>query len=176
MLSDQAQYSIWLLPRADHEAALTATVSRLSTELGGPFFAPHVTIQGDVALTPDQLRPTLARIAAQTPVQHWPVAMVDGTPHFFRCLFLRFDLHQAFTEMQAATQLMTGTAHGLSPFPHLSLAYGDALEAYTRQRQLLAGDYAEQAIVFDRLAICRSSSHVPIAEWLVLEKMTLADD
>jgi len=155
---------------------LTATVSRLSTELGGPFFAPHVTIQGDVALTPDQLRPTLARIAAQTPVQHWPVALVDGTPHFFRCLFLRFDLHQAFQELQAATQLLTDTAHGLSPFPHLSLAYGDALEAYARERQLLAGDFEEQIIVFDRLAVCHSSSHVPIEDWVVLEQLPLAND
>jgi hypothetical protein len=175
-VSDRPQYSIWLLPRADHEAALTATVSRLSTELGGPYFAPHVTIQGDVALTPDQLRPTLARIAVDTPVQHWPVALVDGTPHFFRCLFLRFDLHQTFKDMQAATQLMTGTDHGLSPFPHLSLAYGDAHEAYARQRQLLADDFAQKAIVFDRLAICRSSSHVPIAEWVVLEQLSLAHD
>jgi hypothetical protein len=175
-VSDRPQYSIWLLPRADQEVALTATVSRLSTELGGPFFAPHVTIQGDVALTPDQLRPTLAGLAAQTRVQHWPVALVDGTPHFFRCLFLRFDLHQAFKEMQTVTQLLTGTAQGLSPFPHLSLAYGDAHEAYARQRQLLAGDFAEQAIVFDRLAICRSSSHVPIAEWVVLEQLPLAHD
>ena len=175
-MSDRPQYSIWLLPRADHEAALTATVSRLSTELGGPFFTPHVTIQGDVALTPDQLRPTLARMAAQTPVQHWPVALVDGTPHFFRCLFLRFDLHQAFQELQAATQLLTDTAHGLSPFPHLSLAYGDALEAYARERQLLASDFEEQIIVFDRLAICHSSSHVPIADWVVLEQLHLAHD
>ena len=175
-MSDRPQYSIWLLPRDDQEAALTAKVSRLSTELGGPFFAPHVTIQGDVALTPDQLRPTLARMAAQTPVQHWPVALVDGTPHFFRCLFLRFDLHPAFQEMQAATQLMTGTAHGLSPFPHLSLAYGDALEAYARERRLLAGDFEEQIIVFDRLAICHSSCHVPIADWVVLEQLPLAHD
>ncbi len=175
-MSERPQYSIWLLPRADHEVELTATVSRLSTELGGAFFAPHVTIQGDVALTPDQLRPTLVRLATQTPVQHWPVALVDGTPHFFRCLFLRFDLHQAFKEMQAATQFVTGTAHGLSPFPHLSLAYGDAHEAYAKQRQLLAVDYAEQVIVFDRLAICRSSSHVPISEWVVLEQLPLAHD
>ncbi len=173
---DRPQYSIWLLPRADHEVALAAIVRRLSTELDGPLFAPHVTIQGDVALSPEQLRPTLAHLAAQMPVQHWPVALLDGTPHFFRCLFLRFEAHQGFEEMQAAAQTMTGTADGLSPFPHLSLAYGDAHEAYARQRQLLASDYAEQTIVFDRLAICRSSSHVPIAEWVVLEQLPLAHE
>ncbi|MSQ74460.1 MAG: hypothetical protein EXR34_01555 [Rhodoferax sp.] len=76
--------------------------------------------------------------------------------------------------MQAAAQAMTGTADGLSPFPHLSLAYGDAHVAYARQRQLLAGDYSGQTIVFDRLAICRSSSHVPISEWVCLEQLPLA--
>jgi len=54
---DRPQYSIWLLPRADHEVALSATIVRLSTELDGAWFAPHVTIQGDVALSPEQLRP-----------------------------------------------------------------------------------------------------------------------
>lgn len=171
---DRPQYSIWLLPRADHEVALSATIGRLSTELAGARFAPHVTIQGDVALSPEQLQPRLARLAAQTPVQHWPVTLVDGTTHFFRCLFLRFGVHRGFEEMQAAAQTMTGRADGLSPFPHLSLAYGDAHEAYARQRQLLASDYAEQIIVFDRLAICRSSSHVPISEWVCLEQLPLA--
>lgn len=173
-MPDQAQYSIWLLPRADHEVALSTTIGRLSTELAGVRFAPHVTIQGDVALMPEQLRPTLARLAEQTPVQQWPVTLVDGTTHFFRCLFLRFGAHQAFDEMQAAAQAISGMADGLSPFPHLSLAYGDAYEAYARKRQLLAGDYFGRTIVFDRLAICRSSSHIPISEWVCLEQLPLA--
>ena len=173
-MSDRAQYSIWLLPRADHEIALSATISRLATELAGPLFAPHVTIQGDIALAPDQLMPALVRTAARIPVQHWPVALVDGTAHFYRCLFLRFGSTQAFDDMQAASKAITGTADGLSLFPHLSLAYGEAHEAYARQRTLLALDYAEQTMVFDRLALCRSSSHVPIAEWTCLEQLPLA--
>ena len=173
-MSHPAQYSIWLLPRADQEAALAATIGRLSAELAGPLFAPHVTIQGDVALTPEQLMPTLATLAARIPVQHWPVALVDATPHFFRCLFLRFAVHRAFEEMQAAAQAVTGTAEGLSLFPHLSLTYGDKHEAYARQRQQLAVAYAGRDMVFDRLAICRSSSHVPIAEWACLAQLPLA--
>ena len=173
-MSDRPQYSIWLLPRADQEAALSETISRLSTELAGPLFAPHVTIQGDVALSPDQLKPLLAQLAARTPVQRWPVADVACTAHFFRCLFLRFGSHRAFDDLQAATQGITGTSHGLSPFPHLSLAYGEAHEAYARQRPLLAGDYLGRDLVFDRLAICRSSSHVPIAEWTCLDQLPLA--
>ena len=173
-MSHPAQYSIWLLPRADHEAALAATIGRLSAELAGPLFAPHVTIQGDVALMPEQLRPALTLLAARIPVQHWPVAMVDGTHHFFRCLFLRFGAQPAFDELQAAAQALTGTAEGLSLFPHLSLTYGDAYEAYAVQRQHLAPAYSGREIVFDRLAICRSSSHVPIAEWTCLAQLPLA--
>lgn len=173
-MSHPAQYSIWLLPRADHEAALAATIGRLSAELAGPLFAPHVTIQGDVALTPEQLSPALALLAARIPVQHWPVARVDGTAHFFRCLFLRFGAQPAFDEMQAASQALTGTAEGLSLFPHLSLTYGDAHAAYAMQRQQLTQEYGGRDIVFDRLAICRSSSHVPIADWTRLAQLPLA--
>jgi hypothetical protein len=39
-LHHPAQYSIWLLPRADQEALLAATIGRLGDELGGPRFAP----------------------------------------------------------------------------------------------------------------------------------------
>lgn len=175
-MSDRPQYSIWLLPRANQEAALSDTIHRLSAELGGSLFAPHVTIQGDVALAPDQLMPLLATLAARTPVQHWPVAGVACTAHFFRCLFLSFGSHQAFDDLQAAAQEITGTSHGLSPFPHLSLAYGDAHEAYARKRPLLADSYSGRELVFDRLAICRSSSHVPISDWVVVAQLPLAHD
>jgi hypothetical protein len=68
----------------------------------------------------------------------------------------------------------SGTAHGLSPFPHLSLTYGDAYEAYALQRPSLSALYAGGDIVLDRLAICRSSSHVPIEEWTCLTQLPLA--
>ena len=38
-----AEYSIWLLPESVRESELSGLVARLSNDLGGIAFAPHVT-------------------------------------------------------------------------------------------------------------------------------------
>ena len=66
-----------------------------------------------------------------------------------------------------------GTADGLSPFPHLSLAYGTVTDATRRARDELAQGFAAREVVFDRIAVIRSSKDVPIAEWRILEEYSL---
>ena len=66
------------------------------------------------------------------------------------------------------------TDAGLSPFPHLSLAYG-TLAADAKDR--LAAEFAARIprwIVFDRLAIALSGKGVGIASWRVLQTFALA--
>ncbi len=160
-----AQYSVWLLPSPEHERRLVDTVARLSALLQGPVFTPHVTLQGDLALTKERLATATGMLARRMPVQRWRVDAVETTPHFFRCLYLRFTTDPAFAAMQAAVQRCSRTRSGLSPYPHLSLAYGEPQPATAEQEHTLQKEFAGQHIVFDRLAIYRSSKHVPIAEW-----------
>jgi len=159
------QYSIWLLPEPEHEARLVETVARLSVLMGGPGFAPHVTVQGDIALPLQQLRGHVQRMAADAAGMRWPVRQVECTAHFFRCLYLRFDSHPVFARLQRAARRCTGTPRGLSPFPHLSLAYGVAHPDNARMGDILGEEFLSWEIVFDRIAICRSSSTVPIPQW-----------
>lgn len=160
-----AQYSVWLLPSAEHEDRLIEAVARLSALLAGPAFMPHVTIQGDLALPKERLATAVGMLARRTPVQRWRVDGVQTTPHFFRCLYLRFATDPAFAAMQAAAQHCSRTRSGLSPYPHLSLAYGEPQAATAGLARTLQEEFGGQDIVFDRLAIYRSSKHVPIAEW-----------
>ena len=161
----RAEYSIWLLPEAGQVATLTRTVSRLSDELGGAVFAPHLTIQGDLALPLEELAAFTAELAGRVDVQRWPVTEVENSAHFFRCLYLRFATTPGFELLQGAVRAMSKTTDGLSPFPHLSLAYGDAGPHHVQTRAALAGECIGRDIVFDRLAISRSSKNLAIADW-----------
>lgn len=169
-----AEYSLWLLPAAEHEAPLLETIARLSTLLGGAGFLPHVTVQGDIALPRERLDAPLARLAARLPVQRWRVEKVETSAHFFRCLYLRFGEQPAFADMQRAARAVTRTSEGLSPFPHLSLAYSDAHPDNARLGDLLSEEFTDQEMVFDRLAVCRSSQHVPIPDWECLAEYSLS--
>lgn len=160
-----ARYSLWLLPAAADEDRLLATVARLSTLLQGPVFAPHVTVQGDIAAPKERIATAAGMLARRTPPQRWRVSGVEHTPHFFRCLYLRFGATPVFERLQAAARACTRTPRGLSPYPHLSLAYGEPHPGNAELARTLAQDFGDGEILFDRLALYRSSQHVPIPDW-----------
>ncbi len=163
-----AEYSIWLLPMSAQESTLAATVTRLSNALAGAVFAPHVTIQGDLTQPLEKLAEFSAALAERVVVQNWRVRRVENSPHLFRCLYLRFGVAPGFEALQEASRAFSKTTDGLSPFPHLSLAYGNAGPAHAQARADLAREFMAREIVFDRLAICRSSKNVPVADWQCL--------
>jgi len=167
-------YSIWLLPTAADTARLNNSIALLSSHLGGPGFAPHVTIQGDITTELEPLSRLLERLAACQAPLRWRVEGVETSEHFFRCLYLRLALTPAFGLMQQATQSITRTEAGLSPFPHLSLAYGEPHPHIAGLLELLAAQYEGQALVFDQLALCRSSKNVPIDQWCILQSYPLS--
>ena len=160
-----AEYSIWLRPAAADEAALLQTIGRLADLRGSERFAPHVTVQGDLARPLEQLRGALASLAGTTPVQRWRVQEVAHSEHFFRRIVLRFAPSAGFTALQAAAQAWSQTQQGLSPFPHLSLAYGEPHADDATVRQALEQEFLGREITLDRLSICHSSKSVPIPDW-----------
>jgi len=168
------EYSIWLLPTAADTARLNNSIALLSSHLGGPGFAPHVTIQGDITTELEPLSRLLERLAACQAPLRWRVEGVESSEHFFRCLYLRLALTPAFGLMQQATQSITRTTTGLSPFPHLSLAYGEPHPHIAGLMELLAAQYEGQELVFDQLALCRSSKNVPIDQWCILQSYPLS--
>lgn len=172
-MSSVSEYSIWLLPAKAQEQRLCDVISRLSPAFGGVDFAPHVTIQGDIRCPLDELSALLARIAAETTVQSWRVLQAECSDHFFRCLYLRFERLPAFEHLQQAASHFTGTADGLSPYPHLSLAYGLDQPEAPRQREILSAEFTGQCLMFDRIAVCQSSKNIAIADWRCLVEYPL---
>ena len=169
-----SEYSIWLLPTKAQEKSLTETITRLSSSFAGIVFAPHITIQGDLCCPLDDLTALLARTAAGIAVQKWRVLRAESSDHFFRCLYLRFERDPTFDLLQKEARTLTGTDDGLSPYPHLSLAYGQAQQDALEQCDILSAEFTGQVLTFDRIAICRSSKNTPIADWQCLADFPFA--
>jgi hypothetical protein len=168
------EYSIWLMPCAADATTLQALVDELAPQFGQPSFVPHVTIQGDLVLPLESVAAHTSRLAATCPVQAWPVHDVERSDFFFRCLFLRFNGNVAFDGLQRQAQTLSGTADGLSPYPHLSLAYGQVQAHQLALWEALRLRFAGRSIVFDRLAVYLSSKDTPVADWRCVFDMPLA--
>ena len=159
------EYSIWLMPAAADGEALQALVDELAPQFGQPAFVPHVTIQGDLALPLAAVTDAVRAMAAAWPAQRWPVQQLERSDYFFRCLYLRFAPTAAFAGLQQAAQAFARTAEGLSPYPHLSLAYGQVQPRQLPLFDALQARFAGQGVGFDRLAVVLSSKDIPIADW-----------
>jgi hypothetical protein len=168
------EYSIWLMPAAADGEALQALVDELAPQFGQPAFVPHVTIQGDLALPLPAMAAAVRGLAAACPVQRWPVQQVERSDFFFRCLYLRFAPTEAFAGLQRGAQAFSRTAEGLSPYPHLSLAYGQVQPQQLFLLDALQARFAGQGVAFDRLAVVLSSKHIPIVDWRCVVEAPLA--
>lgn len=167
------EYSVWLLPCPADTALLQGVVDELAGTLDSPVFTPHLTIQGDIALPLQALQGALAGLAARASVQRWPIAALENGPHFFRCLYLRFTEQSAFAQLQRASAALTGSATGLSPFPHVSLAYAEPHPRHAELAQARRAALAARDITFDRLALWRSSKDVAIPDWACVAQYPL---
>jgi hypothetical protein len=161
------EHSIWLLARDDQQDTLRQCVRRLAPRHDGHLFEPHVTLQGDLPMGLEAARTLLDRLAAATPVLHWPVHAVEGTEHYFRSLYLRLDAGDAFDRLCRQCVRESGTDVGLSPYAHLSLAYGPTRGDAPALRASLFQQVGAQPLVLDRIALARSGKAVPIEQWSI---------
>lgn len=162
-----ADQSLWLLPDETALASLTTLVAELAPGFCGQAFMPHVTVQGDIDAPAATLRDGAAALAATTPALATRVLALEHGPHFFRCLLLRLEAGPGFEALQQASATLTGTRSGLSPYAHLSLAYGEATAAAlaTVPRAAIERVWVGRTLWLDRLALVRSSQSVPIGAW-----------
>jgi hypothetical protein len=160
-----SDHTIWLLARAEQHASLLARVHALASQHEGHVFEPHVTLQADLPLRLDAARALVDRLAATTPVMQWPVCAVEGTAHYFRSLVLRLEAGDAFERLCRKCVQASGTEEGVSPYAHLSLAYGPTQGDAVALRRSLMRELGDAPLVLDRVALVRAGKAVPIAQW-----------
>ena len=148
----------------------------LAPVFGMPAFAPHATVQGDLDLSADDAE-MLARelVAGESPLA-WRAWGIQWTEHPFRTFFVAFDRADRFNALRDRAAKLTGSRDGLSPFPHLSLAYGNlpVREKIARSRPL-NGAFEGRTMTFDRLVVALSGKDVPIAEWKAVATIPLGE-
>lgn len=173
-MSPLLEHSIWLLAREDRQAALRERVRELALRHEGHVFEPHVTLQGDLPLALDEASALVDRLAEGTAPQCWPVLAVEGTSHYFRALYLRLEGGATFQRLCRDCVQASGTEEGLSPYAHLSLAYGPTQGDAVALREALMRELGSSPLVLDRVALARSGKSVPIAEWQLVHVRPLA--
>lgn len=175
-LNDET-YSFWLVPEPALEAELGKLVRALAPVFGMPAFVPHATVQGDLDLSADDAE-MLARelVAGESPLA-WRAWGIQWTEHPFRTFFVAFDRADRFHALLDRSAKLTGSRDGLSPFPHLSLAYGNlpVREKIARSRPL-AGAIDGRTIRFDRLVVALSGKEVPVQDWRVVASIPLGSN
>lgn len=171
-----AEHSFWLLPAQADARWLDDIVATLAPAFGTPAFRAHVTVQGDIAADVGLLREQLRMQAGLCPPWRWQVQALACSEHFFRAFHLALAASPHFDRLCVAASAALGTTTGRSPFPHLSLAYGEPRGA--QRKPALQARYAPECvmreIMIDRLALVRSSKDVPIADWRILDELPLA--
>jgi cyclic phosphodiesterase-like protein len=173
-LSVGPAYSLWLLPQADTQEHLAGVIARLSRRFGTRAFEPHVTVQGDLTHHLRDVAAVAGGLAQTLAAQRWRVRGIEQSSHYYRAFHLAFDGCEAFAPLVAASARALATDAGVSPFAHLSLAYG-ALD--TEAKDALAREFAAEIpsmLAFDRLAVALSGKSVGIASWRTLQCFELA--
>jgi 2'-5' RNA ligase len=113
----------WLVPAAGPvRERLARVITRLAAEHGGPVFAPHVTMNGNVDAEPDAMERVLERLVAGVPPFEVTLPGFGYEPEFFRSLYLRAEPSAQLTALHEAGERAWGLT-GPPYRPHLSLLY-----------------------------------------------------
>jgi len=170
-----ATSSIWLIPTSEWLSVFREEIRRLSRELQTEAFEPHVTVLGDIAADVKELSDIVPRLAAGLPPFELSVAHVEGMDLHFRALYLRMIDHPRFQLLCRQAASAIDMPLNVSPYPHLSLPYGK-LSADVRRGLCddLLPRFRDAMIGFDRLALVRASSSLPVDEWRVADWQLLS--
>lgn len=163
-------HSLWLMPAAEDGALLAGVLADLSARFGAPLFTPHLTLAGDTDRPVTQLSAEIAAAAAEVAAFSEAVTGIETSETFFRSFYARFAVS---APLLALKQRLDPQAR--EPFlPHVSLLYGPVAagpkaEAAAQVSAALTG----RPIRFDRLCVVTSGQDVPIADWRIVETVTL---
>ena len=152
-------YHLWLKPSGTTYDALSEMIEKLAHTLGGPVFAPHVTLLGSLAGTEEQHhRRTEALAARMQPFEIILEEPCTGTK-YFESIFMRVRRTPPVmsANMLAAELFDRADAYG----PHLSMAYGDFADSCKQQVIPRLTAFAGRSFRVDHVYLIRADSLEP---------------
>lgn len=168
------QYSVWLVPAEPVASQLADVVASLAPVFGTPAFVPHVTLQGDLTLRLHEVARALAQLARTLPVQHWTISGIDTSAVYWRSFYLAFADAPGFAPALEQLVALTGTTVAVSPFAHLSLAYGPLSDERKATLRTTTLAQLPRTLAFDRVVVALAGKTVGVPSWRVLESFALA--
>jgi 2'-5' RNA ligase len=125
--------SLWLMPTSEVYNKFASLINRLAREYDAPIFEPHVTLLGGV-MQPEE---DVLRKAAQTVSGKEPfpinLRVVDYQDFYFKALFVNAEKTDPLQALHGCAKELFGMQDIPNYMPHLSLMYGDFLQAVKEQ-------------------------------------------
>lgn len=171
MALDFPSHHLWLLPAAGQAHTLRECIAAYAERLGGPGFAPHVTLVGSLPGDPVALTAVTRTLALNlAPLEVPVVGLVAGASHF-QSVFLVLARTAELNEARAAA--LGAFAVADTPYlPHLSLAYGGPVE---KRAALVEAEASLDPgfCTLDRLALVRAATEHP-QDWTTVVEVNLS--
>ncbi len=117
-------YHLWLTPIGDPYDRLASLIKTLSDQHGGPSFAPHITLLGEIGQEKSLLSEQVQLLATKLPplaIELLPPAFED---EYFRCVYLTVKQTPELLDAYEQAQSILNANPSSSFHPHVSLLYG----------------------------------------------------
>lgn len=126
-------YFLWLEPTGRAHELLATTIAHLSQEHGGPLFAPHVTLLGDITGEEGKLLQMTKKLAHAL----FPFDLTLTVPAFqdqyFQCVFMRVEETSTLLRAHTFARKVFHKEDAPPYMPHLSLLYGSYPNSFKEQ-------------------------------------------
>jgi 2'-5' RNA ligase len=117
-------YFLWLEPTGKTHKLLATTIAHLSQEHGGPLFAPHVTLLGDIAGKEGTLINKTEKLAHALSPFDLTLTVPAFQDQYFQCIFMRVEETSTLLEAHRLARKVFHREDAPPYMPHLSLLYG----------------------------------------------------
>jgi 2'-5' RNA ligase len=165
-------YSIWLEFDDTSNSALQDEVMAISNEFGGPRFAPHLTMIGDLDLPVKAVEMMAEQIARSWHPEKLLVEDVGASTKYFMALYLEIRIPDSMVTLRNSLFLAADATKVSQDEPHVSLAYGDyPYGALSQVRSRLKQKFVGTSLGVRYINVVRSSKCIPIADWKTVSRV-----
>ncbi|KAG9158862.1 hypothetical protein Leryth_017880 [Lithospermum erythrorhizon] len=128
-------YSVWGLPSEDVTPRVKKLMETLRSEFNAPYFEPHVTIVGAIALSEAEARDIFKKACEGLKSYDANVEKVDTGTFFYQCVYLLIKPTKEVVQTSDHCCKHFGYERPTPYMPHLSLLYADLTDEEKKKAQ-----------------------------------------
>ncbi|MBU0578774.1 hypothetical protein KKE34_04260 [Patescibacteria group bacterium] len=164
-------FCLWIIPENSFYQEIEGVVSQYSKEYDSPIFTPHVTINGRVSLTDDQVIRKVEKAVFNIKSFEIEVGNVEFSTTYFQCVFVRMKTSAKLLETHLSLKNALGVKDQHVFMPHASLVYGD-FDMKTREKIASEIKFKSTGFIAKKITIVRVDSSNP-KDWNIVKQVPL---